>query len=149
MVEMVVCALADSMASSDSYSPSLRFSLLRSPTRTEHKVTHTVARIGIALRIHDILVWIRIRIHIHGSMPLTNGSGSCYFRHWPSRCQQKNNLKKGFSAYYFLKVHLHHFSKNKKSKKKSRNSRNQGFFLLFSVFLFDDRRIRTRIHTSE
>jgi hypothetical protein len=25
-------------------------------------------------RIHDILVWIRIRIH--GSMPLTNGSGS-------------------------------------------------------------------------
>jgi hypothetical protein len=30
-------------------------------------------------RIHDILVWIRIRIH--GSMPLTNGSGSCYFRH--------------------------------------------------------------------
>jgi hypothetical protein len=29
------------------------------------------------LRIHDFLVWIRIR----GSMPLTNGSGSCYFRH--------------------------------------------------------------------
>jgi hypothetical protein len=33
------------------------------------------------LRIHDILVWIRIR----GTMPLTNGSGcgsgSCYFRH--------------------------------------------------------------------
>jgi hypothetical protein len=26
------------------------------------------------LRIHDILVWIRIRIR--GSMPLTNGSGS-------------------------------------------------------------------------
>ncbi len=41
------------------------------------------------LRIHDILVWIRIR----GSMPLTNGSGcgsgSSYFRHWPSRGQQK------------------------------------------------------------
>jgi hypothetical protein len=28
-------------------------------------------------RIHEILLWIRIR----GSMPLTNGSGSCYFRH--------------------------------------------------------------------
>ncbi len=28
-------------------------------------------------RIYDILVWIRIR----GSMPLTNVSGSCYFRH--------------------------------------------------------------------
>ncbi len=43
------------------------------------------------LRIHDILVWIRIRIR--GSMPLTNwfgfGSGSFYFHHWPSRCQQK------------------------------------------------------------
>jgi hypothetical protein len=33
------------------------------------------------LRIPDILVWIRIRIWIRGSMPLTNGSGSgsCYF----------------------------------------------------------------------
>ncbi len=30
-------------------------------------------------RIHNILVWIRI--WIRGSMPLTNGSGSCYFRH--------------------------------------------------------------------
>ena len=29
------------------------------------------------LRIHDILVWIRIR----GSMPLTNGSGSFYLYH--------------------------------------------------------------------
>jgi hypothetical protein len=31
------------------------------------------------LQIRDILVWIRIRIR--GSMPLTNGSGSFYFRH--------------------------------------------------------------------
>ncbi len=29
------------------------------------------------LRIHDTLVWIRTR----GSMPLTNESGTCYFRH--------------------------------------------------------------------
>jgi hypothetical protein len=28
------------------------------------------------LRIHDILVWIRNRIWIRGSMPLTNGSGN-------------------------------------------------------------------------
>jgi hypothetical protein len=34
---------------------------------------------GAVLRIHDILGWVRIRIR--GSMPLTNGSGSCYFRH--------------------------------------------------------------------
>jgi hypothetical protein len=48
------------------------------------------------LRIHDILVWIRIRIR--GSMPLTNGSGfasgSCYFHHRPSRRQQKTNFFK-------------------------------------------------------
>jgi hypothetical protein len=68
-----------------------------------------------AVAIHDILVWIQIR----GSMSLTNGSGSgfgsgsrsLYFHHCPSRCQQKTNLKKSFSAYYFLKVLLHHFSK--------------------------------------
>ncbi len=37
------------------------------------------------------------------------GSGSCYFRHWPSRCLQKLIFNNIFSAYYFLKVHLHHF----------------------------------------
>ncbi len=53
------------------------------------------------LRIHDILGWIRIR----GSKPLTNGSwsgfgsGSCYFRHWPSRCEQKNNF---FTQFFLL-----------------------------------------------
>jgi hypothetical protein len=33
------------------------------------------------LRIHEILVWIRIRIWIRGSLPLINGSGSFYFHH--------------------------------------------------------------------
>jgi len=73
------------------------------------------------LRIHDIMVWILIRIC--GSMLLTNGSGSWYFRHWPS----------SFSAYYRVLfegtlLHLHHFSK-KKVKKKSQS--NQGFFTIF------------------
>ncbi len=47
--------------------------------------------------------------------PLTNGSGygSWYFRPWPSRRQQK---KQSFSAYYLLKVHLHHFCKIKSHK---------------------------------
>ncbi len=49
-------------------------------------------------RIHNIFGWIRIRIR--GSMPLTNGSGSCYFRHWPSRCQQKTN----FLTHFFLLI---------------------------------------------
>ncbi len=66
-----------------------------------------------------------------GYMFLTNRSGSCYFRHWPSRRQQKTNLNK-FSAYYFLKVHLHHFSKIKVPKK-SQNSRNQNFPYYFCL----------------
>jgi len=37
------------------------------------------------LRIRDILV----RIQTRGSVPLTNGFGSCYYRQWPSRRQQK------------------------------------------------------------
>jgi hypothetical protein len=40
-------------------------------------------KLKAALRIRDILVRIRIR----GSVPLTNGSGSCHFRYWPSRRQ--------------------------------------------------------------
>ncbi len=83
-------------------------------------------------RIHDILGWIWIRIR--GSRPLTNGSGfgsgSCYFGHWPSKCQQKTNFNTIFSAYFFLKVHLHHFSKIK-SRKESQNRRNQGFSYYF------------------
>jgi hypothetical protein len=38
----------------------------------------------------------------------------------------KNELKKKLSAYYFLKVNLHRFSKIN-SQKESQNSRNQGF----------------------
>ncbi len=57
-------------------------------------------------RIHDILGWIRIRIL--GSVVLTNGSGS-------GSCK-KLIFNTIFSAYYFLKVHLHHFSKIKSQK---------------------------------
>jgi hypothetical protein len=34
------------------------------------------AVLSAVLRIHDILVWIRIRIWIRGYMPLANGFGS-------------------------------------------------------------------------
>jgi hypothetical protein len=37
-----------------------------------------------------------------------------------------------FSAYYFLKVQLHHFSKIK-SQKESQNIRNQGFLTIFAL----------------
>jgi hypothetical protein len=60
---------------------------------------------------------VRILIWIRKSVPMTNGSGFCYFRHWPSRCQTKNNFFiLSFSAYYFLKVYLHYFSKIKSHK---------------------------------
>jgi hypothetical protein len=39
-----------------------------------------------------------------------------------------------FSAYYILKVHLHHFSKIK-SQKESQNSRNQGFSYYFCMMI--------------
>jgi hypothetical protein len=65
------------------------------------------------LRIRDILVWIRIR----GSMPLTNGSGFCLFSSLTFKTPAKKLiLKQTFSAFYFLKVRLHNFSKIKSPK---------------------------------
>ncbi len=47
----------------------------------------------------------------------------------------KNKFKKkSFSAYYFLRLLLHHFSKIK-SKKKSQNSRNPGFSWYFCLMM--------------
>ncbi len=83
-------------------------------------------------RIHDILVWIRI----HGSMPLTNGpgfgSGSC-FSSLTFKTPTKI-IKKSFSAFYILKVHLHNFSKVK-VQKKSLSRRNQGFSYYFCLMI--------------
>ncbi len=63
------------------------------------------------------------------------GSGSCYFGHWPSRWKQKTKFFNTiFSAYYFLKLNLHHFSKIK-SQIKSQNSRNQGFSQYFCTMI--------------
>jgi len=42
--------------------------------------------------------------------------------------------KINFPAYYFLKLHLHHFSKTK-SQKESQNSRNQGFSYYFCMMI--------------
>ncbi len=50
----------------------------------------------------------------------------------------KNNLKKSFSAYYFLKVHSHHFSKIKSPKEVTKQQESRFFFLFL---LFDDRRM--------
>ena len=89
------------------------------------------------LWISDILVRNRIR----GSVPLTFGSGSCFFRQRLTRCQQKKFVFKSFFCLltYFLKVHLHQSSKFK--DKKSKRSHKIGFS---SFFFYVDGRIRIR-----
>ncbi len=92
-------------------------------------------------RIHGNLGWIRIRIR--GSMPLTNesgfGSGSEFWI-WillsslTFKMPPKNLFNTNFSAYYFLKVHFHHFSKIK-SQKESQNSRNQCYSYYFCLMI--------------
>ncbi len=44
---------------------------------------------------------------------------------------KKTNLNKSFSAYYFLKVHLNHFSKIKKSK---RSHKTVGIKVVLAIF---------------
>ncbi len=86
-------------------------------------------------RIHDILGWIRIR----GSMPLTNGSGSrsCFFRHGPSRCQQKTNFWHYFFCILLFEGTFTSLFKDKKSKRshKCHNSRNQSFSYYFCLMI--------------
>jgi len=60
-------------------------------------------RLGL---VSSVVFWIRdilVRIWIRRPVPLTYGSGSCSFRHWPSKCQQNMS----YVAYYFSKVHGH------------------------------------------
>ena len=94
------------------------------------------------LRIHDILVWIRIRIR--GSMPLHNGSGFgsgfgsgswiriLLFSSLTFKTPTKTNLKNKFL--WLLLLHLHNFSKVK-VQKKSQNSGNQSFSYYFCLMI--------------
>ncbi len=79
-------------------------------------------------------------IRIRGSMPLTNGfgSGSNYFRHWPSRCRQKTIFFKKSLLLFEGTFTVHHFSKIRSPKEVTKQYESR-FFLLF---LLADRRIR-------
>jgi hypothetical protein len=61
--------------------------------------------------VHGSVIWIR------GSVALAYGSGSCFFRQWLTRCQQKINL---FSTFFWLLLFEDTFTsvfKDKKSQK--------------------------------
>ncbi len=58
----------------------------------------------------------------------------CYFVTDPQDASKKLIFITILSAYYFLKVHLHHFSKIK-SQKESQYSRNQGFSYYFCMMI--------------
>ncbi len=46
-----------------------------------------------------------------------SGSGSCYFRHWPSRCQQKTNLSNTVFLLITFWRYIYIVFKDKKSKR--------------------------------
>ncbi len=77
---------------------------------------------------------------------LNNGLGSCYFQSLLTfKVATKNYFCIGFFAYYFLKLHFHHFSRIKSHKEVITE---QYELRLFIKFLLVDRRIRSRIRTS-
>jgi hypothetical protein len=89
------------------------------------------SRYSLRLSI-PLKVWIRIWIWIRGSMPLTNESGSCYFRHWPSRCQQKNNFFiKFFLLITFLR-YIYVIFQRWKVKKSHKIVGIKGFLTIFA-----------------
>ncbi len=75
-----------------------------------------------------------MRIQIRGSIPLTNGSGSgcgsCYFRQWSSRCQQKK-----FFCLLLFDGTFRSFFKDNKFIEMSQNSRNQCFSNYFCFMM--------------
>ncbi len=67
----------------------------------------------IRIRMFLTVLWTRdisVRIRIRGYVPLTNGSGSCYFRHCPSRRKFKSHTEvtkhrnQGFFYYFCLMI---------------------------------------------
>jgi hypothetical protein len=75
------------------------------------------------LRIHNILGWIRI-LDPDPAIFVTDLQDA----------SKKLAFNTSFSVFYFLKVHLHHFSKIK-CQKESQNSRNQGFSYYFCMMI--------------
>jgi hypothetical protein len=81
------------------------------------------------------VLWIRgilVRIRIRGSVSRTSGSGSCFFRQWLTRCQQKI----GFFSRVFCLLHFEGTCTSVlNSQKKSENSWNQGYSYLLCLLM--------------
>ncbi len=100
-------------------------------TINRHMVGFTIS--AAVFRIHDILMWIRIR----GSVPLTTGSGcgsgSCYIRSLPSRRKQKNKNKKFFCLLLFEGIFKSFFKD--KSPKEVTTQKDRGFSYYFCLMI--------------
>ncbi len=96
------------------------------------------------------VLWIRdilVQIQIHGSVPLTYGSGSefgsgtCFIvSGWQDANKKYGFISKFFKVFfayyrYFLMIHLHKFPQIKSLQKKSQDSRNQGFSYFFFLLM--------------
>ncbi len=69
-----------------------------------------------------------------GSMPLTNGSGSCYFHHWSSRGQQKTNFFKILKKFFCLLLFEGTFTTFFNDKKSKRSQKTVGFMVFLTIF---------------
>ncbi len=74
----------------------------------------------------DLYLWL---------MDPDSGSGSCYFRHWPSRCQQKTILfKKFFCSLPFEGTFTSFFKDNKKVQRSHKTVGIKVFLTIFSCW---------------
>ncbi len=89
--------------------------------------THDILGVDPDPEIHASDKWIRTRIRILNPDP-------AIFVIDLEDASKKQIFNTIFSAYYFLKLHLHHFSKIK-SQKESQNSMNQGFSYSFCMMI--------------
>ncbi len=86
----------------------------------------------------EIEVWTTVlRIRIRGSMPLTNGSGSCFFFIDLQDANKKQFFFKKLSCLLLFEgtCTMYIIFQRQKLKKKSQNSRNQGFSYYFCLMI--------------
>ncbi len=89
------------------------------------------ARFGLHL-VKSTTRGILVRIRIRGSVPLANGSGSWYFRQWPSRWQLKINFFPTFFCLLLFEATFTSFFIGKKSHRSRKIVRIKVFLTIFA-----------------